>query len=198
MALHVGITGGIGSGKTLVCRMFATLGIPVYYADDRAKIILQSNDDVIAAVKKMFGEDAYFSNGELNRKLIASIVFADSDLLAKYNAIIHPAVQEDANLWMQQHASSAYILKEAALLFESGSYKFLDKIICITAPENLRIERVMHRDAISENAVRQRMKNQWSEEEKAALSDYIIINDGNTMLIPQVMNVHQQLSAICN
>ncbi len=198
MALHVGITGGIGSGKTLVCHLFATLGIPVYYADERAKIILQSNDDVIAAVKNLLGNNVYSDEGILNRKLVATLVFSDSDLLAKYNAIIHPAVLQDSNLWMHQHASSAYILKEAALLFESGSYKSLDKIICVTAPEILRIERVMRRDTISENAVKQRMKNQWSEAEKAALSDYIIINDGNTMLIPQVMNVHQQLSAICN
>lgn len=198
MALHVGITGGIGSGKTLVCRLFATLGIPVYYADERAKIILHSNDKVIAAVKMLLGNNVYSEGGILNRKLVASLVFSDSDLLAKYNAIIHPAVLEDAHLWMQQHATFPYILKEAALLFESGSYKSLDKIICITAPELLRIERVMRRDKISEDAVRQRMKNQWSENDKVALSDFIIINDGKTMLIPQVMEIHQQLCAICN
>lgn len=146
----------------------------------------------------MLGNNVYSDEGILNRKLVATLVFLILICLQNTMLLFILLYCKIPIYGCISIASSAYILKEAALLFESGSYKSLDKIICVTAPEILRIERVMRRDTISENAVKQRMKNQWSEAEKAALSDYIIINDGNTMLIPQVMNVHQQLSAICN
>ncbi len=193
MALHVGITGGIGSGKTLVCKLFATLGIPVYYADDRAKEILQNDGNIITAVKELLGDEAYLPDGTLNRRFIASQVFDDAGLLAQYNAIIHPAVIRDADDWMRRHDSATYVLKEAALLFESGSYKTVDKIICITAPEALRIARVRLRDNVSEQEVRQRMNNQWSDASRIALSDFVIHNDGTAMLIPQVVEIHRQL-----
>lgn len=193
MALHVGITGNIGSGKSTVCRLFEILGIPVYYADSRAKELLNSDAEIINKVKHLLGADVYDANGKLNRKKVAALVFSDKALLKKYNAIVHPAVLNDGNIWIKKFEHCPYILKEAALLFESGTYQFLDKIICVTAPEIIRIARVQQRDSITEVEVVQRMQNQWSEEKKISASDYIIINDGTQLLIPQVMEIHTQL-----
>lgn len=193
MALHVGITGNIGSGKSTVCRLFEILGIPVYYADIRAKELLNTDSEIISKVKQLLGADVYDLNNKLNRKKVAELVFANPELLKKYNAIIHPAVLQDGSSWMQQFEEKPYTLKEAALLFESGAYQQLDKIICVTAPEKIRITRVQKRDNVSENEVLQRMQNQWSEEKKTAASDYIITNDGTSLLIPQVMEIHTQL-----
>ncbi|MFN3939634.1 MAG: dephospho-CoA kinase [Chitinophagales bacterium] len=198
MALHVGITGNIGSGKTTVCRLFEILGIPVYYADVRAKELLNTDAAIKRNVIQLLGADVYDTDGVLELKKVASKVFTNPELLQKYNAIVHPAVMRDGESWRQQFRNVPYTLKEAALLFESGSYKVIDKIICVTAPESIRIARVQKRDHVSAQEVLRRIQNQWSEEEKRALSDFLITNDGTQLLIPQVMEIHRQLLIACN
>jgi dephospho-CoA kinase len=191
--IKIGITGGIGSGKTTVCKIFEVLGIPIYYADDRAKELLESDKNVIKKVKNIFGHDVYNEQGKLDRHRVATIVFNFPEILAEYNAIIHPAVFQDVEKWMLRHTQHDYVIKEAALLFETGSYKMLDKIICVTAPVEKRIERVMLRDKVTEEQVRARMQNQWSDAQKTAMSDYIIYNDGSTPLIRQVLSIHEKI-----
>ncbi len=190
--LRVGITGGIGSGKTTVCHIFEVLGVPVYYADDRAKHLMQHNDSLVSALKEAFGEEIY-KEGILDRPLLASKVFNDKDRLAKLNSLVHPAVAHDALKWQQANLHAPYTLKEAALLFEAGSYKALDKTIVVTAPLEIRVKRVMARDNATEEQVLARIANQWPEEEKVKLADFVITNDGMAALIPQVLHVHRQL-----
>lgn len=190
--LKVGITGGIGSGKSSVCKIFEVLGVPIYYADDRAKALMTTNADLIAGIKERFGEAAYL-NGQLDRDYLAQQVFHNKEALAALNALVHPAVALDAARWHKEHLNAPYTLKEAALLFEAGSYKQLDKIIVVTAPKEIRIQRVMQRDNVTADQVEGRMNNQWPEEKKVALADYIIDNSGEQELIDQVMQLHQQL-----
>ncbi len=187
-----GITGGIGSGKTTVCKIFEVLGVPVYYADERARWLLNNDASVKEKVIALLGNEAY-SNDELNRPFIAEKVFADKNLLEQYNAIVHPAVAEDTLSWTSQHLDEPYVLKEAALLVETGSYLNLDKLIVVIAPENIRIERVMQRDGLSKEAVTARIKNQMPESEKVKLADFIIVSDGSQSLIEQVKNIHQEI-----
>lgn len=189
--LKVGITGGIGSGKTTVCKIFEVLGIPVYYADEGAKRLLHT-DKIKKAVKEVFGEEAYVDE-QLNRAYIASRVFNDKPLLEKLNSIVHPAVAEDVMQWAMQHLDKPYVLEEAALLFESGSYKFFDKIITVYAPLEKRLERVRKRDNATDEEILARMKNQLSDEEKVKRSDFVIHNDEQQKLIVQVMEIHQAL-----
>lgn len=193
--LTVGITGGIGSGKSTVCKIFETLGVPIYYADTRAKFLMEHDPRLIAALKKEFGKDVFMESGQLDRGKLASIVFRDSEKIAILNGLVHPAVAEDSANWVQSQ-SSAYTIKEAALLFESGSYKQLDLIISVTAPLELRISRVMSRDRASREEVLNRINNQWPQEKKDELANFIIINDGQHPLVPQVLKVHKQLSAL--
>jgi dephospho-CoA kinase len=192
--LTVGITGGIGSGKTTVCKIFEVLGVPVYYADERAKFLLKHDNSIINQVKHLLGDGAYI-NGEINRTYISDKVFKDAVLLKKYNDIIHPAVAHDTMKWTQQHLDLHYILKEAALLIETGSYKFLEKLIVVSAPIETRIERVMQRDNVSREAVEARIKNQMPEEEKKKLADFVINNNGSESLINQVFIIHHTLIA---
>lgn len=189
--LKVGITGGIGSGKTTVCKIFEVLGIPVYYADERAKELMHT-DKLKTAIKELFGEEAYLEE-KLNRTYIASRVFNDKPLLEKLNGIVHPAVAEDVMQWMMQHTDKPYVLEEAALLFESGSYRFFDKIITVYAPLKKRLERVRKRDNISDEQILARMKNQLSDEEKVKKSDFVVYNDERQMLISQVLEIHRAL-----
>ncbi len=191
----IGITGGIGSGKSTVCRVFEWLGIPVYYADERAKWLMQHDAGLRQAIVQLLGWQAYLPDGSLNRAYIAEIVFRDADKLQSLNQLVHPAVHRDAEQWsLAQHAS--YTLREAALLYESGGYRLLDKMIVVTAPEELRVQRVMARDSVSREAVLARMAQQWPESQKAALADYIIHNDGQTLLLPQILALHQVLSKL--
>lgn len=190
--LKVGITGGIGSGKSSVCKIFEVLGVPVYYADDRAKALMTEDQELVAGLIARFGEDTY-QNGQLNRPYLAEKVFNDKEALAALNALVHPAVAKDALKWHQQHQNAPYTIKEAALLFEAGSYKQLDQVIVVTAPKAIRIKRVMQRDGSTQEQVEARMDNQWPEEKKIELADHIIINDGEHELIEQVMKLHQQL-----
>jgi dephospho-CoA kinase len=191
--IKVGITGGIGSGKTTVCKIFEVLGIPIYYADDRAKELLQTDKSIIQSVKDLFGDDVYNAEGKLDKKRVASVVFNFPEILEQYNAIIHPVVFKDVEKWMARHEHHDYVIKEAALLFETGSYKQLDKIITVTAPIEKRIERVMLRDNVTAEDVKARMKNQWTDGIKVQMSDFVIYNDGATPLIRQVLNIHEKI-----
>ncbi len=194
--LQIGITGGIGSGKTTVCKIFELLGIPVYYADDQAKRLMIEDPKLIEQVKEIFGNESYFEDGSLHRKHIAGIAFSDPSKLAQLNGAVHPAVARDGIRWNAEQEDIAYTLKEAALLFESGSHKGLDQIICVTAPVEVRIKRVIIRDDVSREAVLARIGQQIPEEEKVGLSDFVIHNDGDQMIIPQILKIHQDLLSI--
>jgi len=193
--LKVGITGGIGSGKTTVCRIFETLDIPVYYADDRAKVLMVENEKLILQIKDLFGEDAYTQEGQLNRQLIASVVFQDKKKLNQLNQIVHPAVWEDGEKWNaeQEKKGAPYSLKEAALIYESGGHQFLDKVITVYAPQYLRIQRVRARDQATIAQVKARIAKQMPDKEKIKLADFVIKNNLRKTLIPQVMKIHWEL-----
>jgi len=192
MSIKVGITGGIGTGKSFVSKIFKTLGVPFYDADREAKLIMNKSAQVREALIEAFGRDTYFEDGSLNRPYLSAQVFADSDKLALLNSIVHPAVIQDSVDWSNRQ-NAPYILKEAALLYESGSYKNLDYTILVTAPEELRIQRVMQRDKVSREEVLQRMAKQMPEEEKLQYADFLIHNDGKIPLLPQVLAVHNAL-----
>lgn len=193
--LQIGITGGIGSGKSTVCHYFKELGIPVYYADARAKWLMTHDEMLIAKIKSLFGQEAYSGEGQLNRAYIAGIVFNDPQKLKLLNSLIHPAVARDQKAWHDAQKNVPYTLKEAALIYESGSYKALDKVIMVFAPEAVRIERVVKRDSISKEAVEARISKQWSEEKKLRLADFIILNEGHQDLKLQVNNIHKALTS---
>jgi len=190
--LKVGITGGIGSGKTTICRIFETLGIPVFYADTVAKEIMVNDSILIKGIKDTFGEESYLPGGILNNKHIAGIVFNNADKLAKLNALVHPAVFRAFDNWVAKLPNDVpYILKEAALLFESGSYKMCDKNILVTAPLALKLARVTKRDGVTEDQVKARMDKQFTDEKKVKMADYLINNNETDSLITQVMDLHQ-------
>lgn len=190
MIYQVGITGGIGSGKSTVANIFRTLGYLVYEADSRARSLSNHDPIVIEAIKDTFGADLYLENGELDRKKMAGIVFHDPEKLALLNQIIHPATYRDYDKWfaeIPQDYPHSFILKEAAILFESGSWKKSDGIITVFAPKALRIERVMDRDGTTAEEVSARMENQWPDQKKIDLADFTIFNDGQHAVIPQVL-----------
>lgn len=191
--LKVGITGGIGSGKTTVCRVFALLGIPVYYADEAAKELMQTHPAILAGLRELFGEEAFDAAGAPDRKKIAALVFHDKEKLAKLNALVHPLVRKHFDDWLEAQAGAPYTLKEAAILFESGTYEQMDKIITVAAPVEIRIERVINRDKVTADDVRKRLANQMSDEEKIKRSDYVIFNDDHDLLLPQVLKIHEEL-----
>ena len=190
--LKVGITGNIGSGKTTVSRIFEVLGIPVFYADIAAKDVMVKDEILIAAIKDAFGDASYFDDGSLNRKHIANIVFNDGKELAVLNSIVHPAVFRAFDDWAKQYNNAPYVLKEAALLFESDSYKMCDKTIMVTAPLQMRVQRVAARDGMSEAEIMSRESKQFTEDKKAKLADYVIRNDNSELVIPQVLKLHGQ------
>ena len=187
--IKVGITGGIGSGKSTVSNIFKVLGIPVFDADTAAKQLMQENESLKQNLQKEFGNDVYV-NGQLNRKYLAEIVFKDTYKLEKLNAIVHPVAIEAGLQWAAKQ-TTAYIVKEAALLFEAGSGFNLDYIIGVFAPQNLRIKRVMDRDAISKEEVVARIDKQIDETIKMKLCDFVIVNDEQQMVIPQVLKLHE-------
>jgi dephospho-CoA kinase len=189
--LKIGITGNIGSGKTTVSKIFEVLGIPVFYADDEAKKVMVNDSILIDEIKQAFGMESYFEDGSLNRKFIAGIVFNNDVELKKLNAIVHPAVFRAFDNWLAQFKNAPYILKEAALLFESSSYKMCDQSIMVTAPLNLRVERVMQRDGLTKEEILSREAKQFSEEKKLQLADYAIKNDNTRLVIPQVLALHE-------
>jgi dephospho-CoA kinase len=188
--LKIGITGGIGSGKTTVCRVFELQNIPVFYADLQAREIMSSDELLVAEVKSAFGADIYNSDGTLNRSKLASLVFNNDSLLAELNSLVHPAVFRAFDKWVQ-HQSGPYVIKEAALLFESGSYKDCDATILVKSPYDLKLRRVAQRDSITEADIIKRMAKQMDDSEKETLCDYILQNDERELLIPQVLELHK-------
>ena len=194
--LRIGITGGIGSGKSTVARIFGVLGIPVYYADGAAKRLMNEDPRLIEQIIQHFGSSAY-EDGKLNRSYISSLVFNDKEKLDLLNSIVHPATIRDSDDWMKLQ-NAPYVLKEAALIFESGSQQGLDYVIGVSAPAPLRIHRAMKRDGISRAEVTARMTRQIQEPIKMRLCNFIIVNDEQTMLIPQVITLHNKLMELSN
>ena len=194
--LKIGITGNIGGGKTTVSKIFEVLGVPVFYADDAAKQVMVTDKELIDGLISTFGKEAYFDDGTLNRKHIASIVFNDDSELVKLNALVHPAVFRAFDSWVLQAKGVPYVMKEAALLFESTSYKMCDYSIMVTAPLEMRIQRVIKRDGFSRAEIESRNAKQFSEEKKMQLADYVIRNDDTELVIPQVLKLHQQFLSL--
>jgi len=193
--LTIGITGGIGSGKSLVCKVFEWLGIPVYYADIRAKWLITHHTALKEKIIALLGQDAYSSNGAYQTAWVAQQVFENPDLLKKLNDLVHPVVKEDTRTWIreQQKIAVPYVCKEAALLFESGAWEELDYIIYVHAPEELRLARVLQRDNMTEEAFFQRVRSQWPEDLKAKRSKFVLNNDGKTSLLKQIIALHEKL-----
>jgi dephospho-CoA kinase len=194
MILKIGLTGGIGSGKSVIAKIFSTLGIPVFYADVAAKNVMHEDGMLKQKIKETFGEASY-DNETLNRKYISDIVFKDPFRLEQLNAMVHPATIAAAEKWMKQQ-NAPYAIKEAALLFEAGSTEGLDYIIGVYAPQHLRIQRVMQRDNVLREEVLARMNHQINEEMKMRLCDFVIVNDEQQLVIPQVLKLHEKFIAI--
>lgn len=194
--LRVGLTGGIGSGKTTVAHIFESLGIPVFYADQVAKQIMTDNPVMVAAIKEKFGALAYTGN-TLNKEYIADIIFSDPQKLTWMNQLIHPATIKAANDWFVAQ-KSPYAIKEAALLFESGANRDLDYAVGVVAPVSLRIERVMKRDGSTLPAIKQRMANQLDEESRDKKCDFLLYNNDTKPLLAQVIELDKKLRAISN
>jgi dephospho-CoA kinase len=189
--IKIGLTGGIGSGKTTVAKIFELLGIPVYYADDAAKRIMNEDEELKTAIQKQFGKDAYDNEG-LDRTFLSAKVFTDPVQLEILNSLVHPATIRDAAKWMSQQKTS-YTIKEAALIFESGSAEHLDYVIGVYAPTQLRIKRAMERNHLGYEEVTQRINKQLDENIKMKLCDFVIYNDEQHLLIPQVIELHNKL-----
>jgi dephospho-CoA kinase len=189
--LRIGLTGGIGSGKSTIAKIFEVLGIPVYYADAASRRLMNEDPELVKEIIRHFGDKSYI-DGKLNRTYIASIVFNDAEKLALLNAITHPATIKDANQWIGKQ-TAPYIIKEAALIFESGSAEHLDSVIGVYAPAPLRIKRTMDRDQVTQEEVKKRMERQINEELKMKLCDHIIVNDEQQLVVPQVMALHKKL-----
>ncbi|HZL08941.1 MAG TPA: dephospho-CoA kinase [Prolixibacteraceae bacterium] len=192
--IKVGVTGGIGSGKSTVCKVFKILGIPVFEADVAARQLMNSDPVIREQLIRLFGTSVYQSDLTVDRKLLGGIVFDDPSLLAQLNAIVHPVVQKSFDEWCLAQ-QCPYILHEAAILFESGFYKMMDKTIAVVTSEDERIERVMKRDKITEELVRQRIENQWSDEQRIERADFVIGNNDNELIIPQIIDIDKKIRA---
>lgn len=188
----IGITGNIGSGKSTVCRIFNCFGIQVYNSDLRAQYLMENLSEIKKEIVDLFGKEAY-TNSKLNNAAIARIVFQDRSKLVRLNQIVHPYVRNDFNIWANNITNETYVIQEAAILFESGSNKLLDKVIVVDAPEKLKIRRIMTRDKTSEEQIRKRMNNQFPAEKLKQLADYLIINDGKSLILPQIIKIDQQI-----
>ena len=192
--IKVGITGGIGSGKSLICKVFLCLGVPVYHADIEAKVLTNTDSGIRNQLTGLLGEDIY-ANGSLDRQKMAGLIFNNSGLLLNVNKIIHPRVAAHFQNWLEQHTKEPYIIQESAILFESNTYKFFDKIVTVTSPEEIRMKRVISREGMTVETVRSIMQNQMPEEEKISRSHHVIINDENKLVLPQVLKLHALLAA---
>ncbi|MBL4670459.1 MAG: dephospho-CoA kinase [Flavobacteriales bacterium] len=189
--LLVGLTGGIGSGKSTIAKVFKALGVPVFNSDAIAKDIINNNREVVKQISAEFG--AIYSNGKLDKVKLSGIVFNDKTALEKLNKIIHPKVSEYFEAWIDENKKASILIKEAAILIESGAYQQMDEIILVTASEMIRIQRVIQRDNTSEQKVKDRIKMQLSDKEKMTYVDFTIINDGEKLVIPQVLEVYKRL-----
>jgi dephospho-CoA kinase len=192
--LRIGLTGGIGSGKSTAAQIFEVLGIPVYYADTAAKRLMNEDHELRSAITKIFGEEAY-TNEILNRKYISSIVFSDPVKLDKLNAVVHPATKKDGEIWMNKH-STPYAIHEAALIFEAHVSDRLDYVIGVSSPMELRVKRAMERDNVTREEVLKRMNQQLDEEIKMSKCDFLLMNDDQQLLIPQVLELHKKLTQL--
>jgi len=190
--IKVGITGGIGSGKSTICKIFRVLGIPVFEADEEAKLLMNSDPDIHDQLIELFGATVYLPDHTIDRKYLAGIVFSNPSLLAQLNGIVHPKVAETFAVWCENE-QSPYVLHEAAILYESGFYKLMDKTIAVVAKENERIDRVMKRDGASEELVNQRIRNQWSDIERIKLADFVISNNDDELIIPQIIEIDKKI-----
>ncbi len=191
--IKVGLTGGMGSGKTMISSIFEILGIPVFQADLAARRLLEEDEEIRTSLISWYGEGVY-QDGKPDRSMIASIIFRQPAQLAKVNGIIHPKVYEEYQAWLNKLAPVPFSIHEAAILFESGFNRYLDKTILVTAPEKIRIERIRLRDGLDETQIRQRMENQWSDDKKAPLADYLLNNEGCTAVIPQVIKIFEEIT----
>ena len=189
----VGVTGGIGSGKSLVCKIFRCLNVPVFSADDEAKALLETDSEIRLVLTGFFGKELYLS-WKLNKQMLADIIFNDRKNLEIVNNAVHPAVLERFTEWCTCQTKSAYVIMEAAIIFETGTDSFLDKVVNISAPEAIRIERVCKRDSVSKEKVIERINNQFTEKERKKMADINLVNDGKMMLLPQVLEVHKLFS----
>lgn len=189
--LKIGVTGGIGTGKSTVCAVFSLLSIPVFDADREAKRLMHDDPELVGKIKSEFGTFVYDSQDRLDRKALASLVFADSYKLERLNSFVHPAVFQAYHTWASGKASYPYVVKEAALMYESGADRMNDFNIVVAAPEKLRIERVLKRDGLAREQVLERIRKQLPEDEKRAKADFIIYNDEQQLVIPQVLKLHQ-------
>ncbi len=192
MAITVGITGGIGSGKSTVCNVFRLLGVPVFVADEAAKILTNTSPEIKNGLIDLFGSDIYTPNGTIDRKKLAGIIFNDELQLQKVNKLVHPVVRAEYQNWVQQQ-NAPYVIHEAAILFETGFYKMMDFSILVSAPERIRIERVTQRDGSRPEEVKERMSRQWNDEQKRELATIELKNDNRELLIPQIVKIDKQL-----
>ncbi|HMC96871.1 MAG TPA: dephospho-CoA kinase [Flavobacteriales bacterium] len=194
--IHVGLTGGIGSGKSTVAAVLRVLEVPVFDADGAGKDLLDTDPALANAVKARFG-DGLYRDGRLDRKALADIVFADPKALSELNALVHPAVRRSFQDWIAEQ-KAPYVVMEAAILAETGGYAAFDRIIAVSAPEDLRVQRVMRRDGLGEEAVRARLRNQTGEEERSRIAHHMIHNDDRQLVIPQVLSIHAELLKFAN
>jgi len=191
----IGLTGGIGSGKTLVSKVFENLGIAVYNSDIEAKLLMNNDSDIINKFKMIFGFEIYDENNRLNKKKLADLIFNDKNKLNTVNSIVHPAVKKHFTNWVQMQ-KSPYVIKETAILFESGIFKDVDKIITVTAPIELRISRLVIRDNSNKKDILERVNNQLNEDYKIKNSDYVIYNDNKQLIVPLILRIHQKILEI--
>jgi dephospho-CoA kinase len=190
-AIKLGVTGGIGSGKTTVCRIFDVLRVPVFSADREAKEIMENDDRIIKRINSIAGKGLYI-NGGLNRMELATIIFNDNTLLEKVNSLVHPVIFDHFRKWVLEQ-TAPYVIMEAAILFESGASKFVDRVATVVAPIEQRVERLIQRNKLSREQIMERMRNQMDDEARIKLSDYIIHNSENDMIIPAILKIHNDI-----
>ncbi len=194
--MKLGVTGGIGSGKTSVCRVFNVLGIPVFSADPEARQIMENDEGIIRRINSIAGKNLYI-NGSLDRMELATLIFNDQILLDKVNSLVHPVVFDHFKRW-ELEQSAPYVIMEAAILFESGASKLVDRIVTVVAPMEERVDRVIHRNNLSREQVMERMRNQMDDETRIRSSDYVIQNSENDLIVPAILKIHEDILTYIN